>query len=329
MTSRSGVDGRHAEARWELDLAHDICGSTHTILGYASLLDATASSPEDRRMLAAISAAAERITATIEALAAAERPGTDPVEALALEPFVEEASSTWGAGAPDPTRSPGHDEPLPLVLAEPTRLRPLMRLVLSGGASVTDRHVEGGMVSLMIRAPMSSAGRTTRYVLATLADRCGVDLAIHDDDDEAVISLRFARAGGDRTEAAPNGPQSPLTVLHVDDDPAARALVEAVLRGPRFRLISAATAADALQAVARDRPQVLVVDQRLADGTGLDLLAEVQDLQGGHQVAMLVMSGERSDVVLQRAADLGAVVLTKPTPPQVLIDEIERVAHRW
>ncbi len=71
---------------------------------------------------------------------------------------------------------------------------------------------------------------------------------------------------------------SPIHVLYVDDDPALFRLVQKSLDRQGFRVQHAPTAIDAIDQVSAHRFDVVAVDHYLGDGTGLELLQQLNDL---------------------------------------------------
>jgi DNA-binding NarL/FixJ family response regulator len=64
-----------------------------------------------------------------------------------------------------------------------------------------------------------------------------------------------------------------VTVAVIDDDPIVRAWVHLALEGTEFRVTAeAATVAEARDMFDRRRPDLLIVDHRLPDGSGADLV---------------------------------------------------------
>jgi CheY-like chemotaxis protein len=124
----------------------------------------------------------------------------------------------------------------------------------------------------------------------------------------AVPGLRFTGGlclsgqDGDATNVGhPEGGQDPVCVLVIDDSApfrrAARQLLE--LRG--FRVIgTAGSAASGFEAVARLRPDAVLLDVRLPDGSGLDL-CELLTREEDPPAVLLVSSDGAADWTLAKA----------------------------
>lgn len=84
-------------------------------------------------------------------------------------------------------------------------------------------------------------------------------------------------------------------VLIVDDQPTFRALAKRLLAGAGFAVVGeAADAAEALLAVERLNPDVVLLDVVLPDRPGLYVARELATLHGGPRV-VLISSRSRSD----------------------------------
>ncbi|NJQ07587.1 response regulator [Streptomyces lonarensis] len=121
-----------------------------------------------------------------------------------------------------------------------------------------------------------------------------------------------------------------ITVLVVDDDVrVARNHHDLVQSLPGFTAIGVAhTAADALTEIERLRPDLVLLDLYLPDGTGTSVLRTVRAPEGGiHPVDFLVITAVR-DIEHVRAALHGGAVhyLLKPFPLTALRDQLERYA---
>jgi two-component system OmpR family response regulator len=72
------------------------------------------------------------------------------------------------------------------------------------------------------------------------------------------------------------------SLLVVDDEPNIRELLSASLRFVGFKVVSAASGADALAAVARERPDLVVLDVMLPDMSGFAVVQRLREESGPH-----------------------------------------------
>ena len=100
------------------------------------------------------------------------------------------------------------------------------------------------------------------------------------------------------------------TILVVDDEPQIRRAVRNALDGGDTRVIEAATAREALDGVAAERPDLVVLDLGLPDGSGTQVC---HDLRTWSDVPILVLSARHADEEKAALLDAGADdYLTKP-----------------
>jgi DNA-binding response OmpR family regulator len=115
------------------------------------------------------------------------------------------------------------------------------------------------------------------------------------------------------------------TVLLVEDDPDARIIYASTLRYVGYRVIEAPTVSDARAAVRAFLPDAVVLDCRLPDGDGLQLVNAWRDSTMGRVPVIVVTAhGERQDVeaALRAGAD---VFVAKPCSGDVLAAHVARV----
>jgi len=133
--------------------------------------------------------------------------------------------------------------------------------------------------------------------------------------------------------AAPAGATSlrGLTVLVVDDEPDARELIRHVLEGNGARVVSAASAADAMPLIERERPDVLVSDIGMPETDGYTLLREVRALgpaRNGALPAVALTAFARPEDRTQ-ALEAGYFLhVAKPVEPRELVATVARAARR-
>ena len=108
-----------------------------------------------------------------------------------------------------------------------------------------------------------------------------------------------------------------LNVLHVEDEPANRALVRAILdragqeRWARVDLREATTIAEARSILASEPTDVVLLDVRLPDGNGLDLVDEIRTR--APQAKVVVVSASVLPADRASALETGAdAFLAKP-----------------
>lgn len=80
-----------------------------------------------------------------------------------------------------------------------------------------------------------------------------------------------------------------MSVLVVDADHTHRESLQAVL-GDHYRLMFAAGMSEALQAVQKCPPDLLVSEVDLADGNGLELCAQIRALPGGTRLPIMLVT---------------------------------------
>jgi CheY-like chemotaxis protein len=108
----------------------------------------------------------------------------------------------------------------------------------------------------------------------------------------------------------------------VDDVEAHRRLVEILLTGEGYDVELAPTGAEALEAIAYNRPDAIILDLALPDMHGLELIERLR--HGGQEIPVLVVSGDTSPSA--RVADLRATeFLMKPYEVDALIEAVARL----
>jgi DNA-binding NarL/FixJ family response regulator len=113
-----------------------------------------------------------------------------------------------------------------------------------------------------------------------------------------------------------------------DDHEVVRSGLRAALaRSPRIRLVAEATDAESAVALAEEYcPQVVVMDLRLPDGSGLDATEQIANRLP--ETAVLIFTGYSERGLLARGLEAGARgYLLKEAPAATLIQAIETVAR--
>jgi DNA-binding NarL/FixJ family response regulator len=121
--------------------------------------------------------------------------------------------------------------------------------------------------------------------------------------------------------------RSPIKIVVVDDHPLILEGIERLLRleSDMELLAKCVNAAEAIEAVRAHRPDLLVLDLRLPDRPGLDLLEEIA--REGWEVKTVLLTGAVREDELLEALRLGARgVVLKEMAPELLVRCLRKVA---
>src|SRR5262245_30701532 len=109
-------------------------------------------------------------------------------------------------------------------------------------------------------------------------------------------------------------------ILIVDDQPEVGAVLEEYFSGRGFAVVLAVGGLEALSKIEKDRPAMVLLDVRMPDLDGVEVLRKIRE--AGPNPPVLMMSGNDDLGVAKRTLDLGAVdYVLKPFD----FDHIDRV----
>ncbi len=115
----------------------------------------------------------------------------------------------------------------------------------------------------------------------------------------------------------------PPALLIVEDDPDVLAALRFMAETRRYDVASGASAQDALDIAADRRLDCLIIDQKLPDRPGVDLLAMLR-ARGVRAPAILITTAPSPDL-RRRAAIMGAPIVEKPLLDEALFTEVRRL----
>jgi PAS domain S-box-containing protein len=186
---------------------------------------------------------------------------------------------------------------------------------LHGGSVRAASPGEGQGSTFMIDLPLSSV-RERPAEKTVKPDAAGADAAAVE---TYVVSER--EAGVDL---------SGVTVLVVDDEADARLLVRRVLESHHARVVLADSAAAGLEALERERPNVLVCDIGMPDVDGYELLQRVRSLPGeggGRRLPAVALTAMARSEDRRRALLAGFQLhVAKPVEPVELVVAVANLA---
>ena len=115
-------------------------------------------------------------------------------------------------------------------------------------------------------------------------------------------------------------------VLVVDDEKDIVALVAYHLAKSGYRVSTASTGAEALQAAREERPALVVLDLMLPGMSGFDVLEQLRAAENTRDVAVLMLTARREEADRIRGLSLGADdYLAKPFSPQELATRVQSI----
>ncbi len=118
-------------------------------------------------------------------------------------------------------------------------------------------------------------------------------------------------------------PKAKPRLLVVDDDPGLLRLLTIRLRAENYEVEAVESAAAALAALTRVRPDLVITDLRMDQMDGIGLLKEIQARAPGLRVIILTAHGTIPDAV--QATQSGAFAfLTKPVEKQELLEKVQK-----
>lgn len=122
-------------------------------------------------------------------------------------------------------------------------------------------------------------------------------------------------------------PDAHVRILIVEDDPGSLALVSQRLAAADFACECAETGADGLQHVANSRFQLVLLDLRLPDMDGSQVLAGIRQLYP--EMPVIIMTAHGSPELAERLLALGATAyMLKPVSRKDLIAAVQGALTR-
>jgi two-component system nitrogen regulation response regulator GlnG len=113
------------------------------------------------------------------------------------------------------------------------------------------------------------------------------------------------------------------TLLVVDDEPSILHFFRRAFPGPEVTLLTASTAAEGLDTAARERPEVVILDVNLPDGSGLEAFRKIHTADP--KIPVIFITGHGTTATAIEAMRMGAYeYLLKPLELDQLTDLVSR-----
>jgi two-component system sensor histidine kinase ChiS len=120
----------------------------------------------------------------------------------------------------------------------------------------------------------------------------------------------------------------PINVLIIDDEPLCLDMMEIMLDGTDFELVTAEGGVAGLNYINNNIPDgidVILLDMMMPDMYGLEVLAEIKKNPTAKSIPVIIQSGLANEMELKKAVDLGAICnLRKPFKKEELLCVLER-----
>ena len=118
-------------------------------------------------------------------------------------------------------------------------------------------------------------------------------------------------------------------ILVVDDEPDIVALVAYHLAKAGYRVSTASSGVEALEAVRRERPALVVLDLMLPGMSGYEVLEQLRGAEETRELAVLMLTARREEPDRIQGLSMGADdYLTKPFSPQELVLRVGAILRR-
>src|SRR5881398_3414654 len=112
-------------------------------------------------------------------------------------------------------------------------------------------------------------------------------------------------------------------ILVIEDDPVARADLQARLKAQGYTVALAADAASAVTVVNRERPDLILLDLGLPAGDGFLVLERLRKIEAFAAIPVLVITSRSDAETRKRVEAMGvAPLLSKPVDTEVLLGAI-------
>ncbi len=118
----------------------------------------------------------------------------------------------------------------------------------------------------------------------------------------------------------------PHRILLVDDESHILRLTELSIRKGNYEIISARNGYEAIECVARDKPDLVIMDVQMPGMDGLQALQVLKSDPATANIPVIILTARGHQLTRQEAEGIGAsAFLTKPFSPTQLFAETQRI----
>jgi DNA-binding response OmpR family regulator len=117
------------------------------------------------------------------------------------------------------------------------------------------------------------------------------------------------------------------TVLLIEDEPNIIVAISFILQRAGWRVQTHSDGANALEAIVREAPDVIILDVMLPGRSGFDILGDLRAQETRNDVPVLMLTAKGQTMDRARAEALGVTqFMTKPFANQAVLEAVETLA---
>jgi len=119
------------------------------------------------------------------------------------------------------------------------------------------------------------------------------------------------------------------TILVADDEPNIVISLEYLLRREGYTVLIARDGQEALDAITRDKPDLVLLDVMMPKKTGFEVCQEVRAVESLQGVKILMLTAKGRDTDVAKGLALGAdAYMTKPFATRELVEKVSAILQR-
>lgn len=112
-------------------------------------------------------------------------------------------------------------------------------------------------------------------------------------------------------------------ILVIDDEPDIVYMVKVILRSAGCEVTTAGTVKDGIAMVESEKPDLVLLDLRLTDGDGMEVLAAMRENGWIDSIPVIILSAHATPTTSEKALAAGAMgYITKPFIAGQLVDAV-------
>ena len=121
--------------------------------------------------------------------------------------------------------------------------------------------------------------------------------------------------------------EEPIKVLCIEDDPEMIDLIKLILERKGFRFIGAVGGREGLEAIAREKPDLVLLDIMMPDIDGWDVYRQMKADERSKDIPVIVVTAKAQSIDRVLGLHIAKVddYVTKPFGPAELLRSIDRV----